>query len=220
MDFRFDIIIDYLPLLLKGTLLTIIISLVSILFGSILGLGVSLGKMSHRKYINLPLSCYINFFRGTPLLVQLFIVHFGIVPLPFFYGSTNAILAAIVALSLNSAAYMAEIYRAGIQSIDNGQTEAAKSLGMTHYQTLKLIILPQAIKRMIPPIGNEFIVLIKDSSLMQVIAAPELMYYSKNIMAQYQRVWEPYLTAALIYFILTYSMSKLLAYVERRLKTS
>jgi glutamine transport system permease protein len=220
MDFRFDIIIDYLPLLLKGTLLTIIISLVSILFGSILGLGVSLGKMSHRKYINLPLSCYINFFRGTPLLVQLFIVHFGIVPLPFFYGSTNAILAAIVALSLNSAAYMAEIYRAGIQSIDNGQTEAAKSLGMTHYQTMKLIILPQAIKRMIPPIGNEFIVLIKDSSLMQVIAAPELMYYSKNIMAQYQRVWEPYLTAALIYFILTYSMSKLLAYVERRLKTS
>jgi glutamine transport system permease protein len=218
MDFRFDIIADYLPLLLKGTLLTITISLVSIFFGSIIGLGVGLGKMSHRKYINLPLSCYINFFRGTPLLVQILIVHYGIVPI--FYGSTNAILAAFVALSLNSAAYMAEIYRAGIQSIDKGQTEAAKSLGMTHYQTMKLIILPQAIKRMIPPIGNEFIVLIKDSSLMQVIAAPELMYYSKNIMANYQRVWEPYLTAALIYFILTYSMSKLLAYLERRLKTS
>ncbi|QGQ94045.1 amino acid ABC transporter permease [Paenibacillus psychroresistens] len=218
MDFRFDIISDYLPVLLKGTLLTIIISLVSIFFGSVLGLGVALGKMSARKYINLPMSCYINFFRGTPLLVQILIVHFGVVP--FFYGTTNAILAAFVALSLNSAAYMAEIYRAGIQSIDKGQTEAAKSLGMTHYQTMKLIILPQAIKRMIPPIGNEFIVLIKDSSLVTVIAAPELMYWSKMMAAQYQRIWEPYLMAALIYFILTYSMSKLLAYVERKWKTS
>jgi glutamine transport system permease protein len=218
MDFRFDIIADYLPLLLRGTLLTITISLVSILFGSVLGLGVGLGKMSSKKYINLPLSSYINFFRGTPLLVQILIIHFGVVP--FFYGTTNAILAAIVALSLNAAAYTAEIFRAGIQSMDKGQTEAAKSLGMTHYQTMTLIILPQAIKRMIPPFGNEFIVLIKDSSLVTVIAAPELMYWSNNMKGQYQRIWEPYLTAALIYFILTYSMSKLLAYIEKRLKTS
>jgi polar amino acid transport system permease protein len=218
MDFRFDIIGDYLPLLLRGTLLTIMISLVSILFGSVLGLGVGLGKMSERKYLYLPMSSYINFFRGTPLLVQILIVHFGVVP--FFYGTTNAILAAIVSLSLNSAAYTAEIFRAGIQSMDKGQTEAAKSLGMTHYQTMKLIILPQAIKRMIPPFGNEFIVLIKDSSLVTVIAAPELMYWSNAMKGQYQRFWEPYLTAALIYFILTYSMSKLLAFVERRLKTS
>jgi glutamine transport system permease protein len=218
MDFRFDIIADYLPLLLKGTLLTIIISLVSILFGSVIGLGVGLGKMSERKYINLPLSSYINFFRGTPLLVQILIIHFGVVP--FFYGTTNAVLAAIVSLSLNSAAYTAEIFRAGIQSMDKGQTEAAKSLGMTHYQTMRLIILPQAIKRMIPPFGNEFIVLIKDSSLVTVIAAPELMYWSNAMKGQYLRFWEPYLTAALIYFILTYSMSKLLAYVERRLKTA
>jgi glutamine transport system permease protein len=218
MDFRFDIIADYLPLLLKGTLLTIIISLVSILFGSVIGLGVGLGKMSERKYINLPMSSYINFFRGTPLLVQILIIHFGVVP--FFYGTTNAVLAAIVSLSLNSAAYTAEIFRAGIQSMDKGQTEAAKSLGMTHYQTMRLIILPQAIKRMIPPFGNEFIVLIKDSSLVTVIAAPELMYWSNAMKGQYLRFWEPYLTAALIYFILTYSMSKLLAYVERRLKTA
>jgi glutamine transport system permease protein len=218
MDFRFDIIADYLPLILRGTLLTITISLVSILFGSVLGLGVGLGKMSDKKYINLPLSSYINFFRGTPLLVQILIIHFGVVP--FFYGTTNAILAAIVALSLNSAAYTAEIFRAGIQSMDKGQTEAAKSLGMTHYQTMTLIILPQAIKRMIPPFGNEFIVLIKDSSLVTVIAAPELMYWSNVMKGQYQRIWEPYLTAALIYFILTYSMSKLLAYMEKRLKTS
>src|SRR5437870_5819387 len=106
MDFRFDIIGYYLPLLCKGTLLTITISLVSILFGSVLGLGVGLGKMSVRKYLSLPMSSYINFFRGTPLLVQILIIHFGVVP--FFYGTTNAILAAIMALSLNSAAYTAE----------------------------------------------------------------------------------------------------------------
>jgi len=214
MDFRFDIIIEYLPLLLKGTLWTIGISILAILFGSVLGLGVALGKMSHRGYLRWPASIYVNFFRGTPLLVQILLVHFGVVPL--ILGSTNAIVAAIVALSLNSAAYMAEIYRAGIQSIDQGQTEAAYSLGMTPGQTMRTIILPQAIKRMIPPFGNEFIVLIKDSSLFAVIAAPELMYWSNAMRSQYFKVWEPYLTAALIYFILTYSLNKLLAYLERR----
>ncbi|MFC5452021.1 amino acid ABC transporter permease [Paenibacillus aestuarii] len=214
MDFRFDIIIEYLPLLLKGTLWTIGISILAILFGSVLGLGVSLGKMSHRGYLRWPASIYVNFFRGTPLLVQILLVHFGVVPL--ILGSTNAIVAAIVALSLNSAAYMAEIYRAGIQSIDQGQTEAAYSLGMTPGQTMRTIILPQAIKRMIPPFGNEFIVLIKDSSLFAVIAAPELMYWSNAMRSQYFKVWEPYLTAALIYFILTYSLNKLLGYLERR----
>jgi glutamine transport system permease protein len=214
MDFRFDIIADYLPLLLKGTLLTIAISIASILIGSVLGLGVGLGKISKRWYLSFAMNGYVNFFRGTPLLVQIFMIHFGVIPL--LMGSTNAIIAAITALSLNSAAYTAEIYRAGIQSIDKGQTEAAKSLGMTHVQTMRLIILPQAIKRMIPPFGNEFIVLIKDSSLVALIAAPELMYWSNAMKGQYYRVWEPYLTASLIYLILTYSLSKLLAYVERK----
>ncbi|UKS24416.1 amino acid ABC transporter permease [Paenibacillus sp. HWE-109] len=214
MDFRFDIILDYLPLLMKGTLWTIGISILSILMGSVLGLAVGLGKMSPRGYLRWPASMYVNFFRGTPLLVQILLVHFGVVPL--FLGTTNAIIASIVALSLNSAGYMAEIFRAGIQSIDKGQTEAAHSLGMTHFQTMKSVILPQAIKRMIPPFGNEFIVLIKDSSLFAVIAAPELMYWSNAMRSQYFKVWEPYLTAALIYFILTYSLSKLLSYIERR----
>ncbi|NOV01392.1 amino acid ABC transporter permease [Paenibacillus planticolens] len=214
MNFRFDIIIEYIPLLLEGTLWTIGISILSICLGSVLGLAVGLGKMSHRGYLRWPASIYVNFFRGTPLLVQILLVHYGVVPL--FLGTTNAIVASIVALSLNSAGYMAEIFRAGIQSIDKGQTEAAHSLGMTHFQTMKKVILPQAIKRMIPPFGNEFIVLIKDSSLFAVIAAPELMYWSNAMRSQYFAVWEPYLTAALIYFILTYSLSKLLSYVERR----
>lgn len=119
MDFRLDIIIQYLPVLLKGTLLTIGISVVSILFGSILGLGIGFGKMAPKWYLRWPFHSYINFFRGTPLYVQILIVHFGVIP-PI-YGKTNALITAFVALSLNSAAYSAEIFRAGIQSIDRGQ---------------------------------------------------------------------------------------------------
>ncbi|MOA30353.1 Inner membrane amino-acid ABC transporter permease protein YecS [compost metagenome] len=143
------------------------------------------------------------------------IVHFGVVPL--FIGQTNPIVAAITALALNSAAYTAEIYRSGIQSIDKGQTEASYSLGMTRKQTMRFVILPQAIKRTIPAFGNEFIVLIKDSSLVALIAAPEIMYWSNAMRGQYIRVWEPYLSAAVIYLILTYSLNKLLAYIERKL---
>lgn len=215
MDFRFDIIGHYLPVLLRGTMLTIGVSLVSILVGSILGLGIGFGKMAPRWYWRWPFHCYINFFRGTPLIVQILIVHFGLIP--SIYGSTNALLSAFVALSLNSAAYTAEIFRAGIQSIDQGQQEAALSLGMSKRQAMGYIILPQAIKRMIPAFGNEFIVLVKDSSLMSVVATQEIMYWSNTMKGQYLRIWEPYLTAALIYFILTYSLSKLLSYVERRL---
>ncbi|MNN69189.1 Inner membrane amino-acid ABC transporter permease protein YecS [compost metagenome] len=125
-------------------------------------------------------------------------------------------MTSFVALSLNSAAYSAEIFRAGIQSIDPGQREAAVSLGMTKFQAMRFIILPQAIKRMVPAFGNEFIVLVKDSSLLALIAAPEIMYWSNTMKGQYLRIWEPYLTAALIYFILTYSLSKLLNYIERK----
>lgn len=214
MDFRFDIIVHYLPVLLKGTLFTIGVSLVSILCGSLLGLIIGFGKMAPKWYFRWPFHAYINIFRGTPLYVQILIVHFGLIPL--FYGKTYALMSAFVALSLNSAAYSAEIFRAGIQSIDSGQREAALSLGMTRQQAMRFIILPQAIKRMVPAFGNEFIVLVKDSSLLALIAAPEIMYWSNTMKGQYLRIWEPYLTAALIYFMLTYSLSKLLNYIERK----
>ncbi|WP_219835117.1 amino acid ABC transporter permease [Paenibacillus sp. R14(2021)] len=214
MDFRFDIIWDYAPLLLRGTLYTIWISIASILLGSIFGLGVSLGKMSRYWFLRWPMQSYINFFRGTPLLVQIFIVHFGLIPL--IYGKTNAIIAAVVALSLNSAAYSAEIYRAGILSIDKGQMEAAQSLGMTHFQAMRFIVLPQAIRRMIPAFGNEFIQLLKDSSLLALITVPEIMYWGNAMKNQYIRIWEPYMAAAVIYFILTYTLNKVLVAIERK----
>lgn len=217
MDFRFDIIVEYAPFLLKGTLLTIGLSIAGILIGTVFGLFIGLGKMLQNKLLAFPFTVYITFFRGTPLFVQILLVHFGVVP--FLIGETNAIYAAIIALSLNSAAYIAEIFRAGIESIDKGQMEAARSLGMNHVQAMGHVILPQAFKRMIPPLGNEFIVLIKESSLAAVITAPEIMYWGRAMAGQYYKVWEPYLTAAVIYLILTISLSFLLNRLERRLKT-
>jgi glutamine transport system permease protein len=214
LNFRFDIIAEYAPFFLKGVLLTIGLSLIAIIVGSILGLVIGLGKMSSKRLLRLPFEWYINFFRGTPLFVQILLVHFGLMPMLF--PQPNPIISAAVSLSLNAAAYIAEIFRAGIQSIDRGQMEAARSLGMTHVQAMSYIILPQALKRMIPPFGNEFIVLIKDSSLAAIIAAPELMYWGRAAQGQYYRVWEPYLTVALIYLVLTLSLSKLLHYLERR----
>lgn len=217
MDFRWDLIAEYGPFFAKGTVLTIGLSLAGIIIGTILGLFIGLGKLMKNKLLAIPFHWYINFFRGTPLMVQILLVHFAVIP-PFL-GTTNAIVAAIVALSLNSAAYVAEIFRAGIQSIDRGQMEAARSLGMTHVQAMKYVILPQAFKRMIPPLGNEFIVLFKDSSLAALIAAPELMYWGRAMQGQYYRAWEPYLTVAVIYLVLTLSLTFLLSRLERRMTT-
>ncbi|AST05961.1 amino acid ABC transporter permease [Anoxybacillus flavithermus] len=214
MDFRFNIIVEYAPFFLKGVLWTIGLSLIGILFGTILGLAIGLGKMIQNRLVRLPFDWYVHFFRGTPLFVQILLIHFGVMPM--FTAQPNPLVSGAISLSLNAAAYIAEIFRAGIQSIDRGQMEAARSLGMTHVQAMRYIILPQAIKRMIPPLGNEFVVLIKDSSLAAIIAAPELMYWGRAMQGQYYRVWEPYLTVALIYLVLTLSLSKLLHRLERR----
>ena len=218
MDFRFDIIAEYAPFFLEGTWVTIKLSLIGIAIGTILGLLIGMGKMMRNKILAFPFVVYITFFRGTPLFVQILLIHFGVVPA--IIGTTDAIIATIVALSLNAAAYIAEIFRAGIQSIDKGQMEGARSLGMSHAQAMRYVILPQAIKRIIPPLGNEFIVLLKESSIAAVIAAPELMYWGRAMGAQYNKVWEPYLTAALIYLFLTLTLSFALNRLERRLEKS
>ena len=215
VDFRFDIIAEYSHFFLMGTLLTIGLSLAGIFFGTILGLFIALGKLVENKLVSFFFTCYIGFFRGTPLLVQILIIYFGVVP--YFIGHSNGIAAGILALSLNASAYIAETVRAGIQSIHKGQTEASRSLGMTHVQAMRYIILPQAIRRILPPLGNEFISLIKDSSLVSTIATPELMYWAQAMNAQYYRVWESYVTTAVIYLLLTVSTSYFLSRFERRL---
>lgn len=217
MDIRFDIIVDYMPFFIKGTLLTLGLALAGVTIGLIFGLLIGLGKMSSNRLIRFPFVWYINIFRGTPFLVQIMIIHFGVVPM--FMTPANPIVSAIIALSLNSAAYIAEILRGGIQSIDKGQMEAARSLGMNRVQAMIHVILPQAGKRMIPPLGNEFIVLIKETSIASVIAAKELMYWAGAAVGATIRVWEPYITIALIYLVLTLSLTALMDYIERRLKT-
>ncbi|MBM7572574.1 amino acid ABC transporter permease [Aquibacillus albus] len=216
-NIRWDIIVDYLPFFLKGALVTIGMSLAGVLFGLALGLLIGIGKMSPIAIARLPFIWYVNFFRGTPLFVQILLIHFGLMPI--FMTPVNPIASGVVALSLNSAAYIAEIFRAGIKSIDKGQAEAAHSLGMNKLQVMWYVVLPQAFKRMVPPLGNEFIVLLKDSSLAAVIAAPELLYWGRAAQGEYYRVWEPYLTVALIYLILTLTLTYLLNYLERRLDT-
>lgn len=217
LNFRFDLIFEYWPYFARGTLYTIGLSLIGILFGTIFGLLIGMGKMIKNRLLALPFNMHIAFYRGTPFFVQIYIIHFGLIPA--ILGTTNGIAAAIVALSLNSSAYIAEIFRAGIQSIDRGQTEAARSLGMNRVQAMRYIILPQAFKRMIPPLGNEFIVLLKESSLTALITVPEIMYWGRAFQGQYYKVWEPYLTAALIYLALTLTLSYLLGRLEKRLQT-
>lgn len=211
----FSLIANYMPYFFKGVTYTIGFSISSIIFGTLLGLLIGLGKISRNNLVALPFKAYVGLFRGTPLLVQILVINFGVVPM--LLGSSNSIAAGIIALSLNSAAYIAEIFRSGIQSIAQGQGEAAATLGLTNTQTMIKIILPQAIKVILPTLGNEFISLIKDSSLASVISAPEVTYWAQAMNAQYYRVWEPYLTTALIYLILTLSISGILKLAERRM---
>ncbi|UFT99143.1 amino acid ABC transporter permease [Radiobacillus kanasensis] len=216
MDFRIDIIVEYLPFLMEGMFVTIWTSILGTLIGCFIGLFIGIGKMSKVWLIRMPFVWYVNFFRGTPLLVQLFLFHFAIIP---SFGDFGATTSLVVTLALNAAAYIAEIFRAGIQSIDRGQSEAAHSLGMNKIQVMRYVILPQAFKRMIPPLGNEFIVLLKDSSLGAIIAVPELLYWGRAATGEYYRVWEPYISVAVIYLILTLVLTYALNLMEKKFAT-
>lgn len=213
--FRWDIIWNYRELYLKGIWATIILTLSGYLGGVVFGLFLGLGQVSKNKLIYWPSKIYVDVFRGTPMLVQLLLIHLALIP-TIFGSSQGWWVSGILGLILNSAAYNAEIFRAGIQSIDKGQMEAARSLGLTNSQAMRKVILPQAFRRMIPPLGNEFIALLKDSSLVTVIAGAEILYVSKVVAGTYQRFWEPYLFAAFLYLVLTYAVTKLIAVVEKR----
>lgn len=195
-----------LQVILKGTGYTIIIALVAILFGSTFGMLLALGRISKNKGLNKLSWVYVWFFRGTPLLLQLFMIYFAL-PLvikdllgkPF---PINPLVACFIAFSLNSAAYMAEFFRAGIQSIDKGQMEAAKALGMTYNQAMFQVIIPQSFKRLLPSVGNELIMLIKDTSLASTVAIADLLRTTKT-MSSSSGKWIYYVYAAVIYLILT-----------------
>lgn len=210
------------PSLLQGTVVTIEVTAVSVFFGIIIGMFVGLGKLAKNKVIKYLSSAYVDIIRGTPLLVQVFLIYFGLPNLILQITQTrfpiDPFVAAVWACSINSGAYVAEIFRAGVQSIERGQIEAARSLGMTHVEAMRYIILPQAFRRIIPPLGNEFIALMKDTSILSAIGVEELVRKGQLYTATTFASFPVYTGVMIIYLIMTMAVSRWVSYMERRLK--
>ncbi|MDU2109134.1 MAG: amino acid ABC transporter permease [Peptoniphilus rhinitidis] len=209
----------YFPAYINGAITTIELSIVGVLLGFTLGVLFALMKISKSKILNIIASIYIEIVRGTPMLVQIMIVYFGlkkVIPEQFTILTAPMFLCSL-SISLNSAAYIAEIIRSGISSIDKGQMEAARSLGLNHKQAMKKVILPQAIKNILPALVNEFITLIKESSITYTVGVGELMYAGKSISSGIYEPVRPFIYTALVYFIMTFSLSKAMGRLERRL---
>ena len=200
--------------MLQGTLMTLRIFFSTLVFALPLGLLVSLGRMSKIKILNWPVRLFILIMRGTPLMLQLLFVFYGLKPL--FGIQLDRVIAAQVAFALNYAAYFAEIYRGGIESIPDGQYEAAKVLGFNKKQTFFRIILPQVVKRIIPPMGNEFITLVKDTSLAQVIAVVELLKVTNNWVSSAVSM-VPFVIAAVFYLVMNGVVTRCFTIAEKRL---
>ena len=214
MNFDMNLVVNSFPLLLIGAGVTVQITVLSTAIGFVIGLIVGVARISNLRVLRMLAEVYVEFFRGTPLLVQIFLFYFA---LPVITGQRiDPFIAAISACGINSGAYVAEIFRAGIQSVDDGQMEAGRSLGMTWLQTMRYIIVPQAFKRVIPPLGNEFIAMLKDSSLVSVIGFEELTRRGQLIIAKTYGSFEIWMSVAVIYLVMTLPISRFVAYLERR----
>ncbi|HCT9009423.1 TPA: ABC transporter permease subunit [Staphylococcus aureus] len=203
---------------LKGIKITILISLIGVTLGSILGAFVALMKLSKIKIISWIASIYIEILRGTPMLVQVFIVFFGITAALGL--DISALVCGTIALVINSSAYIAEIIRAGINAVDKGQMEAARSLGLNYRQTMKSVIMPQAIKNILPALGNEFVTLIKESSIVSTIGVGEIMFNAQVVQGISFDPFTPLLVAAALYFVLTFVLTRIMNMIEGRLNAS
>ena len=216
MEFNFNLVMQSLPLLMAGAGITIKITALSVTVGILIGLFMGIARICRLRIFRLIAAVYVDFFRGTPLLVQIFLVYFA---LPLLTGQrSDPYVAAISACGLNSGAYVAEIFRSGIQSIDRGQMEAGRSLGMTWGQTMRYIVVPQAFKRVIPQLGNEFIALLKDSSMVSVIGFEELTRRGPLIIAKTYASVEIWTCVAIIYLVMTLTISRFVAFLEWRYK--
>ncbi len=222
---------EYYMYFLNGVKNTILLSLLTVALGVVIGIFLALMRISKNKILKFISTAYVEFIRGTPLMVQLFIIYFGAEGLGVSYPdfavfkqltgvSSSDFIPAIIALAVNSSAYVSEIIRAGIQSIDKGQMEAARSLGMNYNMAMRYIIIPQAFKNILPALGNEFVVVIKESSIVSVIGIAELMKNANIVRSTTYDPFTPLIIAAIMYFILTFTLSKLLGVAERRMRTS
>ena len=210
-----------MPLLLEGLKLTVITSLVSILIGMVIGLLVCLMKMSKNVVLRAIAGVYIWIIRGTPMLVQAFIVFFGVPQVVRMFVSDfkfTALTAGIITLSLNAGAYLAEIYRGGIMAVPKGQTEAARSLGLSQGQAMRKIVLPQAIKFSIPSLVNQFIITIKDTSILSAIGMAELVNKAKTYVGSTYTFFETYLVVAAMYLVIISILMIISNYIEKKLK--
>jgi polar amino acid transport system permease protein len=205
--------LDSIPLLLRGSVYTVQVSVLAILFGLLLGWLFGLFGVSGVLPLRGVAWGYVQFIRGTPLLVQIFLIYFG---LTGFGLNVPAFWAGVIALGINSGGFQAEIVRAGVESIDRGQTEAATAIGLSRLQTLLFILVPQAIRREIPPTTNELITLVKSSSLLSAIGALELTHAGQLIIARTFAPFEVYIMVALFYLVLCSVLSRLSAFLERR----
>ncbi|MDP4086745.1 MAG: amino acid ABC transporter permease [Bacillota bacterium] len=209
-----NIIMAALPILLQGLQVTLYIFVIAIILGFLLGLLMALLRLAPFKVLNLISKVYVDAIRGTPFIVQLFFIYFGVNSLHFI--SLNSTTAGIITVAINAGAYFAEIIRAGIQSIDKGQTEAARSIGLTGAQTMRYVVLPQAFRRMLPTITNQSIISLKDTSLLSVIGIADLTQQGQIQAAATFEAFKIWLAVGIIYFIVIYLLSILANFVERR----
>lgn len=220
MAFQFEpaIVLETIPMLMRGLKLTVEITVGGLFFGFFLGSGAGLMKISRNGLVRLLAGSYIESIRGTPMLVQAMFLYYGV---PLAIGIRIApITAGIIIIAVNSGAYIAEIVRGAVQSINPGQMEAGRSIGLTHTQAMFFVVWPQALKRMIPPLGNQFIISLKDTSLLMVIGVGELMRTGQEITAVNFRAFEVYMAVGLVYLAMTMTIAKLMKIMEKRLSVS
>jgi len=221
----FDIAVSNWPMFLRGALATLEISIISTILGTMLGLIIGIIRTIPQpergvkkillKIINGLLSVYIEIFRGTPMIVQAMIIYYGVAQA---YGiDMNRTFAAILIVTINTGAYMSEIVRGGILSIDKGQYEASQSIGMTHFQTMLSVVLPQVIRNILPATGNEFVINIKDTSVLNVISVTELFFATKSVAGVNYMYMETFIVAAMIYLVMTFSVTRILRFIERKM---
>ena len=214
-DFKSSVMWESVPILLVGLKWTILITIFGLIIGFVLGAGSGLLKISRNAFLRKLAGIYIETIRGTPMMVQVMFIYFG---LPMALGMRiNPMVAGILAIGLNSGAYIAEIVRGSFQSIELGQAEAGRSIGLTHFQTMYYIIWPQALKRMIPALGNQFIISLKDTSILVVVGVGELTRTGQEIIASNFRAFEVWITVALMYLVMTLSIAKVLNYIENKM---
>lgn len=220
MDFSF--INDYYLSYIQGAGVTILISFMALLFGFIVGLVACVCKISNKSVLKWIANVYIEVIRDTPLLVQVMIMAYGFpmilgVKYPTMFGYDDTFTAAVIAMILNSGAYIAEILRSGISSVDKGQMEASRSLGLTYLQSMRYIIVPQAVKNILPALANEFISLVKESAIVAFVGVTDIMFVAISVKNSTYNGFGPYLFAALIYFVITFTLSKLVGLLEKKM---